>query len=198
MGEAAKKQERLTYKDYLTWKDDFRWEIINGIAYCLAPSPSSLHQLISGRIFGYIFNYLADKECLVFAAPFDVRIPLKGEKDEDIENVLQPDISVICDKKKIDKRGCLGAPDMVVEILSPATRKIDLQDKYFLYEKAGVKEYWIVDPINKTVSVHILGEDKSFKRASYYTSSDKIRVSIFEDLVIDLEKIFAGIEDIEY
>lgn len=198
MGEAAKKQERYTYKDYLTWNDDYRWEIIHGVPICMSPSPSSLHQLISGRIFGNIFNYLVDKECFVFAAPFDVRIPLYDENDEDIENVVQPDISVICDKKKIDKRGCLGVPDLVVEILSPATRKIDLQDKYYLYERAGVKEYWIVDPLNKTISVHTLGENKSFEKAKYFTSDDIIKVSIFENLTINCQQIFAGIEDIEY
>jgi len=154
---------KFTYKEYCSWPDDERWELINGVAYDMSPAPSSKHQRISRILSTKIDNFLANKKCELFIAPFDVILPdfPIGNEDE-IDTIVQPDISVICDSKKIIDKGCLGAPDLVIEILSPSTSKKDLNEKFLLYEKHGVKEYWIVDPGNKYIQVfHLLTEGKS-------------------------------------
>ena len=151
---------KWTYADYLAWPDDERWEIIDGEAYNMSPAPSRLHQEISGKLFGSFYEYLKGKKCKLYAAPFDVRLPdLAGLTDEKIETVVQPDIVIICDRTKLDERGCIGAPDIVVEILSPATSGYDLKVKYQLYQQHGVKEYWIIHPAEQTLLVYKLGED---------------------------------------
>ena len=185
-----KLSKKFTYKDYLSWNDDERWELIDGVAYNMSPAPSRIHQEISlyfSRKFG---NYLENKECRVYAAPFDVRLPGGFQSDEEIDTVVQPDISVFCDKKKLDDRGAVGAPDLVIEILSPSTASKDLKEKFHLYEKVGVKEYWIVDPINKTLMVYSFDKKGNYKRAEVYAGEDKVKVGIFKDLEIDLKEIF--------
>jgi Uma2 family endonuclease len=187
-----KENERYTYADYLTWSEDERWEIIDGIAYAQA-APTWQHQSISGEIYRQISNYLVDKPCKVFTSPFDLRIPEENEKDEDTKNVLQPDLVVICDKKGLKGTGYYGIPDLIIEITSPSTSRKDRLVKFNKYEKAGVKEYWIVDPEGKFVSVFTLQENKRYGRPELYCEKDKIKVSIFPDLVIDLGVVFEGI-----
>ena len=187
-----KKQGKFTYKDYLSWPDDERWELIDGIAYNMTPAPSRIHQKILGELYRQIANYLTDKQCEVYFAPFDVRLPSGKEKnDDEITTVVQPDITVVCDISKLDEKGCKGSPDWVIEILSPATAKKDLKEKYFLYEKFAVKEYWIVYPDYKVVSVYVLNENKSYNIPVVYGEEDEIKVGIFEDLTIDLKTVFA-------
>ncbi|MBI4647707.1 MAG: Uma2 family endonuclease, partial [Bacteroidia bacterium] len=125
-------------------------------------------------------------------APIDVRIPKspKVKSDDKIFTVVQPDIIVVCDPKKLDERGCIGAPDLIVEVLSPATSKRDFKDKYILYEQAGVREYWLVHPTDKLLTVFRLGKEKKFVLDKIYTYDDKVKVGIFDDLVIDLKDIF--------
>ena len=193
MGLMAKKEEKkYTYGDYLTWPDDERWEIIDGSAYDMSPSPSRRHQEISMTLSTQFSLYLKDKPCKVYAAPFDVRLPAGSEKDEDIQTVVQPDIVIVCESYKLDDRGCKGAPTMVIEIISPYTAGKDLKVKFNLYESAGVKEYWIVDPNNKTVIIYKLGEDIKYGRPDVYTEEDSIKVGIFEDLAIDLKEVFTS------
>ncbi len=155
MGLPIKKAEyKFTYRDYSTWADDERWELIDGIAYNMSPAPTAQHQRISRIFSNKICNFLEGKSCEPFIAPFDVYI--SGSPDEDfnsIDTIVQPDISVICDPSKIIEKGCLGAPDLIVEILSPSTSKKDLNEKFHLYERSEVKEYWIVDPGNKFIEV---------------------------------------------
>jgi len=138
---AEKLNKKFNYADYLNWADDERWEIIEGVPYNMSPAPAREHQRVSAIIFVKIYNFLSGKECEVYFAPFDVRLAeTKNEADEEIETVVQPDIVVICDQNKLDKRGCLGSPDIMVEILSPATSYKDQTEKLLLYEKHGVKD----------------------------------------------------------
>lgn len=187
--EAATK-ESYTYGDYLKWTDEERWELIKGVPYDMSPAPSRTHQKISGELFRQMANYLTGKTCQVYAAPFDVRLPDQAEKDEEISTVVQPDLVVICDQKKLDERGCKGAPDLIVEILSPCTAAKDLKNKFALYEEKGVKEYWLVDPTNQIVQVFTIEESGTYGRPAIYDSTDQVKVGIFPDLVIDLPAVF--------
>ena len=186
---ARKREEKFTYKDYLTWPDEERWELIDGIAYNMSPAPSRRHQGILGSIFNELYNYLKDKPCEVYLAPFDVRLPENDEADDEVETVVQPDIVVVCDRNKLDDRGGRGAPDIVIEILSPYTSKKDLVTKYHLYERHKVQQYWIVDPETKEVTIYKFENDK-YEQPQEYKKEDKIKVDIFKDLEIDLGIIF--------
>jgi Uma2 family endonuclease len=126
-----------TYADYLKWTFDERLELIKGKIFKMSPAPGSVHQLISGAIFAELYNYLKGKPCKVFHAPFDVRLNKCSINNKDIQTVVQPDISVVCNPLKIDEKGCLGAPDIVVEILSPGNNKKELQNKYEYTKKTG-------------------------------------------------------------
>lgn len=185
--------KKYSYSDYLTWNDDERWELIDGIPYGMTPAPSTQHQRVFGRLHAKFFNYLEGKTCEIFGAPFDVRLS-ENEKEEEINNVVQPDLAVICDKNKIDDKGCKGAPDLIIEILSPGTTKRDKLLKYNLYQKYGVGEYWVVDPLNENVEVFKLKDGRyNYNERQIFDSKDeddKIQVGIFEDLVIDLKTIF--------
>ncbi len=184
----------FSYKDYLSWDNsNERWELINGVAYDMSPAPSRKHQDLFGILFGEFYNYLKNKDCTVYAAPFDVRLPEGFQSDSDIKTVVQPDISVFCDQDKLDNRGAIGAPDLIIEILSPSTAAKDLKEKFFLYESAGVKEYWIVDPSNETLTVYILDKDNKYQRGIVYAGEDKLKVGIFEDLEIEMEDVFKNI-----
>jgi len=182
-----------TYADYLTWNDDKRYEIFNGKVFEFLPSPTSKHQSVSGNLYGSYWNFLKDKNpCKVLYAPIDVRLPKKPEEinDTQIYTVVQPDIIIVCDPKKIDEKGCLGAPDLVVEVLSPSTAKNDIKDKYLLYQQACVREYWIVHPIEELLTVFKLNKVGKLAVEKIYTYDEKVKVGIFEDLVIDLKNIF--------
>lgn len=188
-----KAKEKYTYADYLTWPEGERWEIINGVPYMQA-APSWQHQAISGNIFGQFYEYLKDKSCQIFAAPFDLCIPELNERDEEISNVIsQPDIVIICDKSKLRKTGFFGVPELIIEIISPSTAKMDKITKFNKFEKAGVKEYWIVEPEQKIVSVFVLQSNNRYGRPDVLSEDDQIVVSIFPDLAIDLKLVFEGI-----
>lgn len=161
MGVPNKKEnQRFTYIDYSSWPDDERWELIEGIAYNMSPAPSWKHQELSMELSFRLKNHIRTGKCKVFAAPFDVLLPTSPvENDGEIDTVVQPDISVICDPGKKTEKGCLGAPDLIMEILSPSTSKKDLNEKFHLYEKHGVREYWIVDPGNRYIQVFHLKQD---------------------------------------
>jgi Uma2 family endonuclease len=182
---------KYRYKDYMNWSEAERWEIIDGVPYSMSPAPSRKHQKISGELFASMHNYLRGKSCEVYSAPFDVRLNINDEEDEDITNVVQPDISVICDSMKLDDKGCKGSPDLIMEIVSPSTLKRDLKEKFYLYERAGVREYWIVYPEEKTIVLYRLNESLKYGRPEVYSEEDKIKVGIFESLEINLNEIFA-------
>ena len=189
--EAATK-ETYTYGDYLLWPDEERWELIDGVPYNMAPGPSRAHQGISMELARQIANYLADKSCKVYAAPFDLRLPKGKEEDERIETVVQPDLVVVCDENKLDERGCKGAPDLIIEILSPYTAGKDMKIKRNLYERVGVKEYWLVDPGNKTAQIYKMGNDGKYGSPDVYLADEQVKVGLFSDLTIDLAMVFGN------
>lgn len=184
--------KRYTYADYLTWMDDKRRELIDGFVKLMTPAPAKKHQLLSGNLYGFIWQYLRKKKCQVFHAPFDVRLPENDEKEGNkIHTVVQPDICVICDSEKLDERGCLGAPDMIIEIVSKKNPERDVKEKFALYQKHGVKEYWIVFPNDETVNVFLLDENDKYQMVSMYAGNDKIPVNIFKgDLLVDVKEVF--------
>ncbi len=181
-------QKTYTYADYLRWRLDEYVELIKGKLFLMSPGPSSTHQRLSYRLGGAFYNYLQEKKCEAFAAPFDVRLFPSGS-DQEITTVIQPDFCIVCDPSKIDPKGCLGAPDLVIEILSPSTFRKDLNEKYELYEEAGVLEYWVVRPEEKSIHVYLLKEGK-FHQEGVFFEKDQLPVSIFPDLSIDLGKVF--------
>ena len=187
---AYKQQELFTYGDYRTWTDVDRWELIDGIPYDMSPAPSPRHQLILAQLVRRFTNYLDGKPCLAIPAPFDVRLPEADEDDDQVTTVVQPDLSVICDRSKLDNSGYRGAPDLVIEILSPGTYQKDQKIKFVRYERAGVREYWLVDPSARTVTVFSLEAVGLYGPPSEYPDTDRLRVGIFPDLEIDLSAVF--------
>ena len=184
--------KRYTYADYLTWMDDKRRELIDGFIHLMS-APLRVHAHISQRLNRAIDRFIEKKKkkYYIYYAPFDVRLPLNKETaDNKIYDVVQPDICVICDPSKLDDKGCIGAPDLVVEILSPSTLKKDWNYKFNLYEAAGVREYWIVDPNTKTVNVFLLQPDGRYDMGTTYNCDQKTPVHIIEGLEIDLNKLF--------
>ncbi len=191
MGLQAEKQAQLyTYKDYAGWPDEERWELINGVAYNMSPAPSRFHQEISGALFNSIYNYLKDKSCKVYHAPFDVRLPKGEEPEEEIVTVVQPDIVVICEEKKLDDKGCKGAPDLVVEIVSPSTVSKDMKEKLAVYERHGVKEYWIIHPIDKLAIVYSLQEDRQYVKPEIYSEDNAVESKVLAGFSVDLRTLF--------
>lgn len=184
-----------TYQDYLNWPSDQRWEIIDGIAYNMTPAPSSNHQRIIRELSATFNNFLKGKSCEIFPAPFDVRLPNQGEDEQLVNTVVQPDLSLICNKHLIDQHGCKGSPDLVIEVTSPSTMQMDLKIKFRRYELAGVKEYWIVHPEGKTIVVYTLGSDNKYGRPNVYTTNDHLPVNVLSDLTIDLNDIFQVLSD---
>jgi Uma2 family endonuclease len=185
-----KSDKKYTYKDYLTWSDDERWEIIDGVAYNMSPAPNTNHQRISMNFSGVLYNYLKGKNCQTFAAPFDGRFTNEVEDIEGkIDIVVQPDLAVICDKKKIDEAGCKGAPDLIIEILSPSTSYKDEGSKLKLYEKHGVKEYWVVNPDGHYVMVYT-HDGKEFAKPDYYKKDEILESRLFTDMKVDLKEVF--------
>jgi len=187
-----KEKDRFTYADYLTWPDDERWELIDGVPYCMSPSPGSRHQDVSRELLVIIAQHLKGKPCKVYGAPYDVRLPEKDStSDNYIETVVQPDIVVVCDRSKLDDKGCKGTPDLVIEITSPSTGKNDLTIKFDLYQSHAVKEYWIVHPYEQTVMVFRLDDNGIYGLPDRFGNTDKIAVPMLGDLIVDLNEVFA-------
>jgi Uma2 family endonuclease len=187
-----KEDERFSYADYLAWPDEERWELIDGEAYDMSPGPGMRHQRIVVRLARYFDVHLDGKPCQVFAAPFDVR-PLANTdmSDDEVDTVVQPDLLVVCDEKKLEERGVTGAPDLVVEILSPYTARKDLTKKFDLYERAGVREYWLVHPDEQIIQVYRL-VDGRYGRHQAVGPGDLLGVSWLDDFSLDVAAVFAG------
>lgn len=189
-------KKRYTYADYLTWLDGKTRELLNGFIRLMSPAPSLVHAEISLNLLLSFGNYIKNNNggCKVFAAPFDVRLPKNSDEitDDKIYTVVQPDICIVCDKSKLDKRGCLGAPDMVVEIISVSSQKYDFNDKFNLYEAAGVKEYWVVSPNSKAVNVFILQDNAKYDNGTAYEYEEdtEIPVKTLSGLSLSLAEIF--------
>lgn len=188
--ELPAENKRYTFADVLTWDESDRIEIINGEAFMMAP-PSRIHQEILTSLFGQLYDYLKGKTCKVYPAPFGVRLfEEDGDYPEDVDTMVQPDLTVVCDPGKLDDHGCKGAPDLIIEILSRSTRRYDRMTKFELYRRAGVREYWIVDPEEKYVQVFVLDGGRYFVKG-YGTDEDQMRVDVLEDCVIDLSAVFS-------
>lgn len=179
-----------TYADYLQWQFEETVELIKGRIYRMSPAPLRQHQKISGRLFTRISVFLEEKTCELYDAPFDVRLPKISVEARQIYTVVQPDLCVICDPAKLDDRGCVGAPDWVIEITSPGTLKKDFGEKYSLYEASGVREYWIVVPESQTVHVYFLKGDQ-YEQVAIYEKEGLVPVNIFPDLVLNATAVFA-------
>jgi Uma2 family endonuclease len=180
---------RFTYADYKAWELDEgeRFELIDGAAYALA-APNDSHQAISGEMFRQIANYLHGKSCKARPAPYDVR--LFYAEDESDDTVVQPDLSVICDEAKRGPEGCRGAPDLVVEILSPSNTADEYVRKFNLYREAGVREYWIVSPALKTVQAFVL-QDGAY-RGTTYGAGAALPSAVLAGLSVTLQDVFAA------
>jgi Uma2 family endonuclease len=181
-----------TYADYLGWKFKERLELFRGKIFKLA-APNTLHQVVSMKLTYELYAYLKGKTCRAFSAPFDIRLPVKNrKKDNEITTVVQPDICVVCDPSKIDARGVCGAPDLVVEILSPGNSKKELRDKYELYEEAGVKEYWVINPVEENLLVFLLNPECKFENPKIYTNGDKLESATVPGFEIEVDDIFTN------
>lgn len=180
-----------TYADYLQWKFEEQVELIRGKIFKMSPAPSPLHQKVCGKLFLRIGNFLENKSCQLFSAPFDVRLPIKNKKkDTEITTVVQPDLCVVCDESKIDNRGCVGAPDLIIEVLSQGNSMKEIRLKYELYEKSQVKEYWIVYPAEQNIAVFILNENNKYDGAKIYAGDDHIKSAAVKGLIINLNDVF--------
>jgi len=187
VSEAIRKYDedkRYTYADYESWDDENRYELIDGIAYMMS-APTLEHQSILGELYLQLATWLKGKSCKVFLSPCDVCLTGLGDEDD---TVVQPDILIVCDESKLDKKRCNGAPDMVIEILSPSTSKRDLFIKLEKYQNAGVREYWIVDPDAKSVHVH-LPENGRYVVNSY-KSDETVTVTVLDGCAITLSDVF--------
>jgi len=185
----VKKYKHYSYADYLSWNDGKQWQIIDGIPFCESPAPSRSHQTVSGNLIGILYQKLKGKKCRAFHAPFDVRFS-NGEKNEfEIFNIVQPDISVYCSEKYLDDKGAFGPPDWVIEILSPSTESFDTLQKLLLYQRFGVKEYWIIDTRSKSIITNILN-DGIYKEAHQYQYGEQITTKALKGLVIDTKAVF--------
>ena len=181
-----------SYADYLKWTFKERLELIKGKVFNMSPAPARTHQLISMRISTRIFNYLEGKSCQVYAAPFDVRLtPLRNKaKKNQIYTVVQPDICVICDPSKLDKHGCIGSPELVIEILSPSNSRREMKEKFEVYEENQVLEYWLVEPNQEAVFVYVLNENGKYIGLKPFTMDDKITSTVLADFSIEVSDIF--------
>jgi len=175
---------KYTYEDYENRDDEVRFELIDGIIYMMA-TPARMHQQISGELYLQMANFLKGKPCRVYYAPFSVRLSV----GEGADTVLEPDLVIICDMTKLDDRGCKGAPEMVVEILSPSTSKKDRTLKFKKYEQAGVKELWFVDPVDKTVAINILKDGEYVVK--FHDDSETVHVHVLDGCFINLTEVFA-------
>ena len=182
-------KRRYTFTDVLAWEENERIEIVGGEAVMMAP-PSRMHQKISGELFRQLANFLEGKKCEVYAAPFAVRLfEQDGNTTDDVDTMVEPDIVVVCDKGKLDKYGCKGAPDLVMEVLSPSTNRHDRFVKLKLYQQAGVREYWIVDPEAQTAQVYVL-EQGVFMPSAFYSPEDIGKVGVLNGCFLELGKVF--------
>lgn len=171
-----------TYQEYRTWTDEKRWEIIDGILYAMSPAPDTEHQIIAGNCYGILRNALKGKSCIPFIAPTDVVL---SEVD-----VVQPDVLVVCDKQKITKQNIQGAPDLVIEILSPSTSLKDRREKKRLYEKYGVREYLLIDPIGRYVQRCCLGDNGFYGKEDIFAPPEVLTLKSLPGIEVPMEEVF--------
>lgn len=173
-----------TYGDYRHWPDDEHWELIDGVPYAMT-APKRIHQEIVTALAAQLYNHFKDTGCSPYVAPFDVRLPEADEQDADIKSTVQPDLSVICDQDKLDDLGCRGAPDWVIEVLSPSTALKDMNTKRDLYERHGVREYWLVHPTERWVMIYVLDNNQRYGKGRLFGMDEPTTSLLFSTLRID-------------
>ena len=182
---------KYTYADVLDWPEDERWELIDGVAYDMTPAPSRRHQEIIGALHLQFGAFLRNSPCRVYLPPFDVRLPKPGEDGLTASTVVQPDLTVICEREKLDDHGAVGSPALVIEVLSPSTTRKDRDLKMTAFAQAGIPEYWIIAPGERTVEVYRLEEPGRYGTATTYLHNEQLPVGVLPELVIDLAPVFA-------
>lgn len=183
----------LSYADYRTWSDAERCELIDGVVYLMSPSPTRQHQAMVRSLLTQLSLGLQGNPCHAYGAPLDVRFPESPDvPDDDVGTVLQPDILVVCDETKLDDRGCRGAPDFIVEVISPASAAQDRIRKFRVYERSGVREYWLVQPAEHLVTVHVLEASGRYGRGSVHEGTGSLPVSVLPGVSIDLDALFCA------
>lgn len=181
-----------TYGEYLSWPEEQRYELIDGVAYAMSPAPTRIHQRLVFEVSRQIADALEDSPCEVNVAPFDVRLPATNEADAAITTVVQPDISVVCDPAKLDERGCRGAPDWIIEVLSPGSAGHDQIRKLSLYERHGVSEYWLAHPTDRIVSVYLL-VDGAYARPRIHEMQERLASASFPQVSINWTRVLKGL-----
>ena len=179
--------KQYSYSDYLLWQFHERVELIRGYILKMSPAPNRFHQTVSLNVSSSFFQKFKHQSCNVYAAPFDVRLPIKSKKKD--STVVQPDLCIVCDEVKLDDQGCNGAPDLIVEIMSPNNKKHDLDTKYKLYQEAGVLEYWIIEPSEKIVLVYVL-QDGVYIGLKPQTEGGIIESRLFPELKVSVDDVF--------
>lgn len=174
----------FTYGDYCHWPDEERWELIDGEAFAIAPAPTRIHQEFVVELVRQIANGLQNHPCRVYVAPFDVRLPRGDERDDQIDTVVQPDVAVICDPRKLDDRGCRGAPDWIIEIISPSSAVQDQVRKRALYERVGVREYWLVHPHDRVLTLYRLDARGAYGKPHVQALEGETAVGVFDGVTI--------------
>ena len=183
-----------SYADYLTWPMDLVAELIQGRLFKkAAAAPNRIHQRVSLKLSVKLYQFLEGKTCQVYEAPFDVRFPKDSKEDHRIFDVVQPDICVVCDPSILDQRGCIGSPDLIVEILSPGNSKLELKQKFDLYESREVKEYWIIQPEHQTMTIYTWVNGTSLP-SRLFTTGDVIESQVVKGFKLDLEEFFSDIQ----
>jgi Uma2 family endonuclease len=193
MAQQALDQPIYTYRDYLAWPEDPRRELIDGRIFSMAPAPNLDHQTVVVELTTQIAIQLRGKPCRVLSAPLDVRLPEGAESENEIKNVVQPDILIVCDANKLDQKGCRGAPDWIIEVLSPRTAAKDHIHKRLLYERHGVLEYWLVHPTDRLVTIYRLNTEGKYNQAEILETRGRHRVGILPDLEIDWDIVFRNL-----
>lgn len=178
-----------SYASYLRWKFEERVELIKGKIFPMS-APNTKHQVCTGNIFLALHQFLKAKQCRVFISPFDVRFPGKSLADQDVFTVLQPDICVVCDDRKLDDKGCIGAPDIVVEVLCPGNNRKDLDFKFKVYEESGVREYWILDPVKQALLKYVLQENGVFVAREPCVAPEVFTSDVLPGFYLNMEELF--------
>ncbi len=185
----VKAQAHYTYADYSKWPEDERWELIEGVPFNMSPAPSLAHQRVVAELLTQIRSQLRGSGCEAFVAPFDVRLPKGDEAEEAVDTIVQPDIVVVCDPAQLDEKGCRGVPDWIIEVLSPHTAARDQIDKRNLYEKQGVKEYWLVHPVDRILMIYWL-DKRAYGKPHILETREKTKPILLPKLEIEWNLVF--------
>ncbi len=181
---AIQQNQIYTYGLYQSWPEDEQWELIEGTPYAMT-APKRIHQTVVTALGAQLYNYFQGKPCSAYVAPLDVRLPEGDEADDEIKSVVQPDLLVVCDNDKLDDAGCRGAPDWVIEVLSPSTALKDMHNKRDLYERHRVREYWLVHPTERWVMIYLLDQRHQYGKGQLFSMDQPTAVTLFADLTID-------------